>query len=63
MPTVPEGEAGAESYNCPDDYIVLNNMRLCGFRLNDASENSNLRENNAVKGTFSAGTFFILLIF
>ncbi|XP_075219132.1 uncharacterized protein LOC142323420 [Lycorma delicatula] len=49
IPTVPEGEAGAESYNCPDDYIVLNNMRLCGHRLNDAFENSDLKQNHVIK--------------
>lgn len=24
-------------FNCPDDFIIINGVRLCGERLNDAS--------------------------
>ena len=34
---IPPGQAGAEIYNCPDDFIHVNGIRLCGERLNDAS--------------------------
>ncbi|XP_017770277.1 PREDICTED: uncharacterized protein LOC108558006 [Nicrophorus vespilloides] len=37
MPTVPNGQAGVGVINCPDDYIVVNGIRLCGDRLNDGS--------------------------
>ncbi|RZF37010.1 hypothetical protein LSTR_LSTR004698 [Laodelphax striatellus] len=49
MLTVNPGEAGVESYNCPDDYIVLNKVKLCGYRLNDASENSDFRSNHLIR--------------
>uniref|UniRef100_A0A1B6E6U2 CUB domain-containing protein n=2 Tax=Clastoptera arizonana TaxID=38151 RepID=A0A1B6E6U2_9HEMI len=39
MMTVPVGQAGVETYNCPDDYIIISGSRLCGYKLNDASTN------------------------
>lgn len=33
----PVGQAGAEIFSCPDDYISINGIRLCGEKLNDAS--------------------------
>ena len=30
QPLIPPGQAGAEVFNCPDDYIVINGIRLCG---------------------------------
>ncbi|XP_026469586.1 uncharacterized protein LOC113373507 [Ctenocephalides felis] len=30
-------QAGVEVFNCPDDFIIINGVRLCGERLNDAS--------------------------
>ncbi|XP_022188464.2 uncharacterized protein LOC111047104 [Nilaparvata lugens] len=51
MFTVNPGEAGVESYNCPDDYIVLNKVKLCGYRLNDASENPDFRSNHLIRDT------------
>ncbi|KAK4878123.1 hypothetical protein RN001_010629 [Aquatica leii] len=35
--TLPPGQAGAEIFSCPDDYIIMNGVRLCGERLNDGS--------------------------
>lgn len=36
-PLIPRGQAGAEVFNCPDDFIIVNGVRLCGDRLNDAT--------------------------
>lgn len=33
----PPEEAGTESFNCPDDYLVINGIRLCGGRFNDGT--------------------------
>uniref|UniRef100_A0A336KTK0 CSON000049 protein n=1 Tax=Culicoides sonorensis TaxID=179676 RepID=A0A336KTK0_CULSO len=46
--TVPEGQAGAEIFNCPDDHISVNSIRLCGDRLNDASVTDNFTLNAPV---------------
>lgn len=48
--TVPLGEAGVEIFNCPNDYIVLNGLRLCGYRLNDGSTTTNFSLNAPVTG-------------
>ncbi|XP_077301167.1 uncharacterized protein LOC143921689 [Arctopsyche grandis] len=37
IPLIPPNQAGAEIFNCPDDFMVVNGIRLCGERLNDAS--------------------------
>uniref|UniRef100_A0A182MV88 CUB domain-containing protein n=1 Tax=Anopheles culicifacies TaxID=139723 RepID=A0A182MV88_9DIPT len=34
---VPPNQAGVEIFSCPDDYIAINYVRLCGERLNDGS--------------------------
>jgi hypothetical protein len=47
---IPPEQAGAEIFNCPDDYIVINGIRLCGERLNDASVQLNYMENYPVTG-------------
>ncbi|XP_064550423.1 uncharacterized protein LOC135436670 [Drosophila montana] len=36
---VASGQAGAGIFNCPDDFIAVNSVRLCGERLNDGTEN------------------------
>jgi len=36
---VPDGQAGAGIFNCPDDFIGVNQVRLCGERFNDGTEN------------------------
>lgn len=50
-PTIPPGQAGAEVFNCPGDYIVVNGIRLCGERLNDASVDPDYTHNSPVTGT------------
>jgi hypothetical protein len=50
QPLIPPGQAGAEVFNCPDDYIVINGMRLCGERLNDASVQLDFTRNYPVTG-------------
>ncbi|XP_053662451.1 uncharacterized protein LOC128711591 [Anopheles marshallii] len=34
---VPPNQAGVEVFSCPDDFIAINFVRLCGERLNDGS--------------------------
>lgn len=34
---IPERMAGVEIFNCNDDFISVNSIRLCGEKLNDAS--------------------------
>ncbi|KAJ9595502.1 hypothetical protein L9F63_013324, partial [Diploptera punctata] len=48
MLVIPPGQAGAEVFNCPDDYIVINGIRLCGERLNDASVQLDFTQNAPV---------------
>jgi hypothetical protein len=50
QPLIPPGQAGAEVFNCPDDYIVINGIRLCGERLNDASVQLDFTQNSPVTG-------------
>ncbi|XP_034234315.1 uncharacterized protein LOC117641260 [Thrips palmi] len=47
-PTIPPGQAGAEVFNCPNDYIAINGIRLCGERLNDASLDQDYTHNSPV---------------
>lgn len=47
---VPNGEAGADVINCPDDYIIINGLRLCGYKLNDGSITSDFTMNAPVTG-------------
>ncbi|KAL1502846.1 hypothetical protein ABEB36_007930 [Hypothenemus hampei] len=35
--TVPAGQAGVDVLNCPDDYVIIDGIRLCGDRFNDGS--------------------------
>jgi hypothetical protein len=43
------GSAGAEIFSCNDDYIAVNYIRLCGFKLNDGSVTSNFNINVPVQ--------------
>ncbi|XP_055618232.1 uncharacterized protein LOC129763317 [Toxorhynchites rutilus septentrionalis] len=45
---VRDNTAGVEIYNCPDDYIAINYLRLCGNRLNDGSVNEDYTQNSSV---------------
>ncbi|XP_065083401.1 uncharacterized protein LOC135705554 [Ochlerotatus camptorhynchus] len=42
------GTAGVEIYNCPDDYIAINYLRLCGERLNDGASIEDYTRNSPV---------------
>ncbi|CAO1411408.1 unnamed protein product [Diamesa hyperborea] len=43
-----ENQAGAEIYNCYEDFIAVNFVRLCGDKLNDGSRSANFNENTPV---------------
>jgi hypothetical protein len=51
---IPPGQAGAEIFNCPDDYIVISGIRLCGERFNDASVQVDFTRNYPVTGKQTA---------
>ncbi|KFB36784.1 hypothetical protein ZHAS_00003944 [Anopheles sinensis] len=55
---VPPNQAGVEIFSCPDDYIAINYMRLCGERLNDGSVVADFTRNTPVSYT-SAGPILI----
>lgn len=44
-------QAGMETFNCPNDYIIIGGMRLCGEKLNDASINLDFSQNYPVTDT------------
>lgn len=44
-----QGQAGAEIFNCQDDFIAVNFIRLCGNRLNDGSITANFNLNIPVQ--------------
>ncbi|XP_014271835.2 uncharacterized protein [Halyomorpha halys] len=46
--TVPEGEAGVEVFNCPEDYLAIAGLRLCGQKFNDATTNADFTQNAPV---------------
>jgi len=50
MSIVPANQAGAGVFNCPDDYIAVNGVRLCGEKLNDATTNIDFTVNAPVTG-------------
>lgn len=40
-----KGQAGAEIFSCPDDFIAVNYIRLCGYKLNDGAISINFNLN------------------
>ncbi|XP_011294130.2 uncharacterized protein LOC101889317 [Musca domestica] len=46
---VPDGQAGAGIFNCPDDFLAINQVRLCGERFNDGSTNEDFTVNAPVR--------------
>ncbi|XP_055608091.1 uncharacterized protein LOC129755553 isoform X2 [Uranotaenia lowii] len=50
--------AGVEIYSCPDDYLAINYLRLCGERLNDGSSTEDYMQNAPVMDD-SAGPIVI----
>ncbi|XP_053678107.1 uncharacterized protein LOC128728506 [Anopheles nili] len=55
---VPANQAGVELFSCPNDYIAINFVRLCGERLNDGSLVADFTINKPVTHT-SAGPVVI----
>lgn len=47
--TTPEGEAGVGLSQCPNDYLVLGGVRVCGNVLNDGATNPKFTENAPVQ--------------
>lgn len=50
MSTIPAGEAGVGVIDCPDDYIVIDGVRLCGDKFNDGTMTNNASLNAPVTG-------------
>ncbi|EDW83807.2 uncharacterized protein Dwil_GK13805 [Drosophila willistoni] len=46
---VADGQAGAGIFNCPDDFIAINSVRLCGERFNDGLENDDFTMHSQVR--------------
>ncbi|KAG4077894.1 hypothetical protein HA402_013828 [Bradysia odoriphaga] len=55
---IPSGQAGAEIYNCADDFISVNGIRLCGDKLNDGSVTDDFTISAPV-ADYSAGPIII----
>ncbi|XP_073819676.1 uncharacterized protein [Musca autumnalis] len=55
---VPDGQAGAGIFNCPDDFLAINQVRLCGERFNDGSTNEDFTVNAPVRDV-SAGPIIL----
>lgn len=55
---MPPNQGGAEVFDCPDDYIIVNGVRLCGERLNDATIDPDYTRNYPVTD-FSNGPFIL----
>ncbi|XP_059610087.1 uncharacterized protein LOC132257265 [Phlebotomus argentipes] len=55
---IPPKQAGAEIFNCADDYIAINGVRLCGERLNDGSRSEDFTKSFPVTD-FSAGPLIL----
>lgn len=45
---IPEKQAGIEIFNCNDDFISINSIRLCGERFNDGRQVNDLTLNAVV---------------
>lgn len=44
-----DNQAGAEIFSCPQDFIAVNYIRLCGSKLNDGSLSTNFNQNAPVR--------------
>lgn len=58
VPLVPPGLAGVDVFTCPDDFIAVNSVHLCGSKLNDGSVSQNFNENAPVT-EYGAGPIVI----
>lgn len=50
---MPANQAGVEILNCPDDFIAINHLRLCGDRFNDGSSELDFSMNSPVFHTIA----------
>ncbi|XP_022216031.2 uncharacterized protein LOC111070042 [Drosophila obscura] len=48
---VSDGQAGAGIFNCPDDFIAINSVPLCGERFNDGRETEDFTMHSTVRDT------------
>lgn len=47
---LPSGQAGVGIRNCPDDYLLISGVRLCGERLNDGTKSSLMMDDAPISG-------------
>lgn len=47
---IPAEEAGSDTLSCPNDYLIINGLRLCGDKFNDGSVTSDTTMNAPVTG-------------
>lgn len=50
---IASGQAGAEIFGCPDDFIAVNFIRLCGFKLNDGASSIDFNLNEPVRSVMN----------
>ncbi|XP_039492147.1 uncharacterized protein LOC120452130 isoform X1 [Drosophila santomea] len=48
---ISDGQAGAGIFNCPDDFIAINSVPLCGERFNDGRESDDYTIHATVRDT------------
>ncbi|KAH8248240.1 hypothetical protein KR038_008276 [Drosophila bunnanda] len=48
---ISDGQAGAGIFNCPDDFIAINSVPLCGERFNDGRETDDYTVHATVRDT------------
>jgi len=48
---ISDGQAGAGIFNCPDDFIAINSVPLCGERFNDGRESDDFTMHAIVRDT------------
>ncbi|KAH8315021.1 hypothetical protein KR059_002055 [Drosophila kikkawai] len=48
---ISDGQAGAGIFNCPDDFIAINSVPLCGERFNDGRESDDYTVHATVRDT------------
>ncbi|KAH8256454.1 hypothetical protein KR032_007644 [Drosophila birchii] len=48
---ISDGQAGAGIFNCPDDFIAINSVPLCGERFNDGRESDDYTVHATIRDT------------
>lgn len=56
MSLIPAGQAGSDAISCPNDYVIINGMRLCGDKFNDGSVTTDQTVNAPVTGNYFLAT-------